>query len=77
MEDDGGTTAQVVPIMDFVLGSMLLVKRTRLLAAIIIDVFMIFGLCVQISAGKRFEIDLIMIAVATGAVIQARSLNQK
>lgn len=75
--DDGSTVAKIVPIMDVVLGSMLLVRKTRVFAAIVVDLFMVFGLIMQISAGKSFEVDLVMVAAATGAVIQASSLNRQ
>lgn len=75
--DDGGTAAKIVPIMDTVLGSMLLFRNTRVYAAITISLFMVIGLLVQISAGKRFEIDLVMIAVAMGSVFQAKALNRE
>lgn len=68
--DDGSRTAQIVPLMDAVLGSMLFVGRTKVFAAILIDIFMVIGFIVQMIAGKRVGIDLVMVATATGAVWQ-------
>lgn len=75
--DDGSTVAQIAPFADSVLGFMLLSKKTRVYAAIIVDFFMIVGLMMQISARKRFEIDLVMVGVATAAVVQAKTSRQR
>lgn len=71
--NDAEGAARIIPFMDAILAVMLLVKRTRFIAAIVFDFFMIVGAIVQFSAGKRFEIDVLMVIVATGAVIQARA----
>lgn len=69
--DDGGIEAQIIPLVDTALGMMLLLRRTRFLAAVVVDIFMILGLVVQVSAGKGFGGDIIMVAIATGTVVQA------
>lgn len=69
--NDDETRSQIIPFVDALLGTLLLSRRTRLISAIVVDFFMIFGLVVQVIAGKRFEIDVAMVVMATGAVIQA------
>lgn len=68
-EDDGSTGAQIVPIMDTILGSMLLWRRTRRVSAIIITCFFVIGLIIQLRAGKHYLIDLATIVIGLLAVL--------
>lgn len=69
--DDGSLVAKIVPVLDLILAVMALWRRTRIFAIVIIDLFMIMGLFIQINAGKRFELDLITVILASLAVIEA------
>lgn len=70
-EDDGTLAAQIVPTMDAILGSMLLWRKTRKVSAIIITCFFVFGLLIQLKAGKHYMIDLFTILVGALAVLDA------
>lgn len=71
--DDGSTEARIIPLVDTVLGFMLSMRRTRFIAAIIVNLFMILGLVVQILAGKTLSGDIAMVVVSAGAVLHAWS----
>ena len=69
--DDGGTTARAVPILDVILASLVLWRPTRLVATILIDLIFIMGTVMQVRAGKRFELDMMTVAIASMAVFEA------
>lgn len=69
--NDDTPTAAVVPFVDLLLGSLILLKKTRLVAVIVADAFMFIGMIIQMNAGKRFEIDVITVVVATLSVYQS------
>ena len=66
--DDGGTTARIIPIVDTLLGSMILWPRTRLFAAVVITLFFTMGMVVQIRAGKHWGYDAISVVLGSLAV---------
>lgn len=70
-KDDGSSTAWIVPVIDVVLGSLLFVPRTRLLAAIIITAFFGVGIGLQMKAGKSFEIDIFTFIIGVLAAVEA------
>lgn len=69
--DDGSNIAKIVPVMDVILGSLAIRRGTRLIATGIIDAFMVMGMFIQITNGKRFELDVLTVVIASLAVIEA------
>ena len=67
--DDGTSTATMIPIIDSLVGSMILLQRTRFLAVLVADAFMIVGMLMQINAAKHFEVDVVMVSIATLAAL--------
>jgi len=70
--NDDTSTATIVPYVDLLLGTLVLSRKTRFFATIVADAFMIIGMAIQLNAGKRWEIDAVMVVVATLAVLEAR-----
>ena len=66
--DDGGTIARIIPIVDTLLGSMILWPRTRLFALVVVDLFFVMGMFVQIRAGKHWGYDAMSVVLATSAI---------
>lgn len=69
--DDGSNVAKIVPVMDLILGLMILSRKSRWLSLVVIDAFMIMGLIIQVTNGKRFEIDALMVLLASLGVFEA------
>jgi len=70
--NDDTSTAIIVPYVDLLLGTLVLLRKTRFVATIVADAFMISGMVIQFIARKRWEVDAVMVAVATLAVWEAR-----
>lgn len=68
--DNETSTATIVPFVDLLLGTLILLRKTRLVATIVADTFMFIGLVMQIKAGKRCEIDIVTVFIATLAVLE-------
>lgn len=71
--NDGSTEAQIIPLIDTALGFMLILRRTRFIAAVVVNLFMVLGLVVQIMAGKQLAGDVAMVVISAGAVLHVWS----
>lgn len=60
-------------MVDTALGLMLILRRSRFIAAVVVNLFMVIGLVVQIVAGKQFAGDVTMVVISAGAVLHAWS----
>ena len=74
LPDDGSLASQITPIVDLMLGFALVSLKTRFTAAVFITVMTIFGTVKQIQDGKKFDLDLLSVAVGAMAILEARSV---
>lgn len=69
--NDDTPTAAIISVVDLFLGFLILPRRTRFIAVIVAQAFMIFGMILQMNAGKPFAIDAIMVVVATLGTVES------
>ncbi|KAL4889270.1 hypothetical protein BDV59DRAFT_186863 [Aspergillus ambiguus] len=71
MPDDGSTSAKITPVIDALLGLILLFgrRRLRLSAAAISLMFLSIGLAMQVHAGKEYAGDIALVTLGVSAVI--------
>lgn len=65
-------TAAIIPVVDLFLGFLILLRRTRFIAVTVAQAFTIFGMILQMNAGKSFAIDVITVVVATLGIVESR-----
>jgi len=70
--NDGTPTAAIIPVMDLFLGFLILLRRTRFIAVIVAEAFMVVGMILQMNAGKSFAIDAMMVVIATLGIVKSR-----
>ncbi|KAL3431005.1 hypothetical protein BDV09DRAFT_199126 [Aspergillus tetrazonus] len=68
--DDGSAIARITPWIDALIGGLLLLgtRKLRLGAAVASLFFISIGLGMQLAAGKDVAGDIVLVAVAAGAV---------
>ncbi|KIV83366.1 hypothetical protein PV11_05398 [Exophiala sideris] len=69
--DDGSTVAQIVPVIDTLIGLSLLLGNhaLKLGAAVSSLLFVSIGMAMQMQAGKSYGADVALVALAAVAVI--------
>ncbi|KAL4991831.1 hypothetical protein BDW68DRAFT_151416 [Aspergillus falconensis] len=70
LPDDGSTIARITPWIDALIGGLLLfgARKMKMGAALVSLFFFLNGLGLQLAAGKDVAGDVVLVAVAGGAV---------
>ncbi|KAL4975975.1 hypothetical protein BDW66DRAFT_151506 [Aspergillus desertorum] len=68
--DDGSAIARITPWIDALIGGLLLfgTGRTKMYASVVSLFFLLLGLGMQLAAGKDIAGDVVLVAIAGGAV---------
>ncbi|KIK50275.1 hypothetical protein GYMLUDRAFT_51322 [Collybiopsis luxurians FD-317 M1] len=65
----GTAIARVTPIVDTIIGCMLLMPRFRFSATLLLTFFFTLGLVMQIRAGKEYIADVGLVGIALSAMV--------
>ncbi|KIK52750.1 hypothetical protein GYMLUDRAFT_49791 [Collybiopsis luxurians FD-317 M1] len=68
-QDDGTAVARVTPIVDTIIGCMLLMPRLRFSATLLLTFFFTLGLVMQVRSGKEYMADVGLVGIALSAMV--------